>query len=179
MTNLFCNAPDLIKCLDPRCWLSTPCNFADKCIKRVINNHILYYQCACDFKENDLQVYMIPSCVGDSNCVPTNSPTQSPSLSPTQLPSSPPSPSPSSSPSPFITKIEDEFDMNYLYYIGSGVFFLVILLIYFRKTIKKCLCNSKVNNKENDDEEEDDEEENNLENTRNSNYKNCMNELNN
>ena len=71
--------------------------------------------------------------------------------------------------------------MNYLYYIGSGVFFLVILLIYFRKTIKKCLCNSKVNNKDNDEGENNEEKEevNNLENTRNSNYKNCMNELNN
>ena len=185
MTNLFCNTPNLIKCLDPRCWLSTPCKFVDKCMQRIINDNILYYQCACDHSENGVQVYMTPDCVTETvNCQPTFSPTLSPSYSPTLSPSysptlfpsysptSYPSLFPTSSPTPFVTELpvgsSDDFDYNILYYSGGGLFVLIVLLIYFRKKIKDCCCN----NNRVIDEEEDVEQ-----NSRDDLYRNCVNEF--
>ena len=170
MSNLFCNAPNMLKCLDPRCWLSTPCKFADKCMKRIINNNILYYQCPCDFKENDIQVIMTPTCsIKDHECQPTQSPTQSPTLYPTQSPTY----YPTQSPSPFITELSssDEIDYNQIYYIGGGsLFFIIVVLIYFRKYIREWCCNNRIENDVEDNESEDS-------NNRDALYNQCISEM--
>ena len=179
MSELFCNAPNIIKCLDPRCWLSTPCKFAEKCMQRIVNNHILYYQCPCDFKENDLQVYMTPTCsMKEHECQPTTSPTTSPTVSPTNYPSHSPTYLPTTSPTPFVTQLssgEDDFDYNLWYYYGGGgaILLIVALIIYFRQRIREYCCNNRV---ENDIEENSDESD---EDRRNKNYNNCISEMNN
>lgn len=140
MSNIFCNSPNILKCLDPRCWLSTPCTFVNNCMKRIINNNILYYQCSCDFRdENDIQVIMKPNCsIKDTDCNPTHYPTQ--------LPTHLPSYSPTHSPTHFITEISDSSKLNdeMIYYYGGGgfLFLLVVFSIFFRKKIKEFCCSN-------------------------------------
>jgi hypothetical protein len=125
--NTVCNPPKHLVCNYSNCPLTATCRYISSCISRLVSDTLQQYSCACNYTQNGLEVFKLPSCVF---------PTDAPTISPTNYPTISPTISPTNS-SQFGGSIKDDassaFNEMYYYIIGSVAVVLMCVVIYFRK----------------------------------------------